>query len=610
MDFSYNEQGWLKTINQSSLVGVSSALASGFCSPTIPNQSTYTYAANPDPNDLFYLELNYDGIGFAATSLPSNIQKAGNIGLMAYRVKGRDVQAYNYTYDYLNRLENSTHYNVSSSTSVASMSNWYNENLTYDIKGNISTLTRQGYLSTVPTCAYNTIDILSYTYAANTNKLNSIADAANATYRPAGFNPNLGGSGYTYDNNGNLKTDSYKGITNINYNHLNLPSKIEWSTTKSIDFVYTASGMKLAKTVKTGATTNSIQHYMDGIEYNSASGSNRRVEAIYHAEGRFFNTNSGTTTPTFRTEYTIKDHLGNARVTFADLNGNGKIDLTNSTSDNEIIQENHYYAFGMAFEGPWLMNNGSVKDNFYMYNSKEYNADHGLNWNDYGARYYDPSIGRFTGVDALTDEPEQVDKSPYAYAWNNPIVLNDPDGNCPKCVKALAKTVVKSIAKGKLDLGEVYDVIDAGKTLVDPSASIVDKGLAIFDIVSPISTKEIKGVKDAILKTNKTVGKKAEKLVTDDLKKEFPNDEVLEQVTGRFKDGSPTRFDNVVVDAKTGKVNVVNETKSGNAKHSKQQDRYHNKDESVTLTGKNAGAAAGATVNRTTTETRTTRVKP
>jgi hypothetical protein len=50
---------------------------------------------------------------------------------------------------------------------------------------------------------------------------------ANATYRPYGFNQNLLSSGYTYDTNGNLKTDSYKGITNIVYNHLNLPSKIK-----------------------------------------------------------------------------------------------------------------------------------------------------------------------------------------------------------------------------------------------------------------------------------------------------------------------------------------------------------------------------------------------
>ena len=56
-----------------------------------------------------------------------------------------------------------------------------------------------------------------------------------------------------------------------------------------------------------------------------------------------------------------------------------------------------------------------------------------MNWNDYGARWYDPAIGRWNAVDALAEEPEQIDKSPYAYGWNNPIKYDDPDGNCPRC---------------------------------------------------------------------------------------------------------------------------------------------------------------------------------
>jgi hypothetical protein len=54
---------------------------------------------------------------------------------------------------------------------------------------------------------------------------------------------------------------------------------------------------------------------------------------------------------------------------------------------------------------------------------------------------YDPVIGRWGVVDALADDPMQVDKSPYAYGWNNPVNLTDPDGNCPSCVGAFIGAV-------------------------------------------------------------------------------------------------------------------------------------------------------------------------
>lgn len=69
------------------------------------------------------------------------------------------------------------------------------------------------------------------------------------------------------------------------------------------------------------------------------------------------------------------------------------------------------------------------------------------------------------------------------------------------------------------------------------------------------------------------------------------------------------KFDNIVVDPKTGKVKLVNETKTGNAQLSKQQKRYHNDGESVELTGGNARDAAGTTVNKSSTNTRVSRIK-
>jgi RHS repeat-associated protein len=66
--------------------------------------------------------------------------------------------------------------------------------------------------------------------------------------------------------------------------------------------------------------------------------------------------------------------------------------------------------------------------NNYRYNGKELQTDYGLEWYDYGARFYDPQLGRFHSVDPLAHKPKNVSISPYAYTGNNPISRIDPDG--------------------------------------------------------------------------------------------------------------------------------------------------------------------------------------
>jgi RHS repeat-associated protein len=181
-----------------------------------------------------------------------------------------------------------------------------------------------------------------------------------------------------------------------------------------------------------GTETNTW--YLNGFQYNDNG-----LEFFATEEGRVVRDvpfgQSGQNGQ-FRYEYNYKDHLGNLRLSFSDLNFDNSIDAT-----TEVLQEVNYYPFGLehsysADDLPPL----SGAENQYKYNGKEKQTEIDLNWSDYGARMparqkycrrqdwggYDPAVGRWNGIDELSQEYFAL--SPYVYTANNPILYIDPDG--------------------------------------------------------------------------------------------------------------------------------------------------------------------------------------
>jgi RHS repeat-associated protein len=85
-----------------------------------------------------------------------------------------------------------------------------------------------------------------------------------------------------------------------------------------------------------------------------------------------------------------------------------------------VVQEDEYYAFGLRVN-KYDFSNGNLN----LYNGKELQVDL-ANQYDYGARFYDPVIARWTSVDPLAEKSRRF--SPYVYGDDNPIRNIDPDG--------------------------------------------------------------------------------------------------------------------------------------------------------------------------------------
>ena len=91
---------------------------------------------------------------------------------------------------------------------------------------------------------------------------------------------NTSGNDYTYDDNGNMKKDLNKDVTNITYNHLNLPEVVSFTSNRSITYAYDAAGIKLSKTTNNNGNLTTTD-YASGFIYE-----NNQLQHFAHEEGR------------------------------------------------------------------------------------------------------------------------------------------------------------------------------------------------------------------------------------------------------------------------------------------------------------------------------------
>ena len=287
--FQYNIRGWLTHINDLSTIRQS------------------------QDSKLFAFQIHYEEAD----------QYNGNIGKVEWKTVTDAVQrGYEFGYDKLNRLKYAKYLTADRR---------YNEEysvfgITYDQNGNILTLNRNGLLKmdaledpTQLNKQYGQIDNLDYSYNEPTrlrsNRLLNVTDQVGQTSGIAGDfqdGNNSSAPDYEYDKNGNLLTDTNKGIAEIKYNHLNLPEIIYFENENQILNTYDAAGIKLKSEIVENGVPLRTTYYKNGFIYEQKSTDPELQLSFFGtAEGRIVKKEER-----FVYEYHYKDHLGNLRVAF------------------------------------------------------------------------------------------------------------------------------------------------------------------------------------------------------------------------------------------------------------------------------------------------------
>ena len=350
--------------------------------------------------------LSYDGLYNGNIASVSHSYQNGGV---------RDTFRYTFAYDNLNRM-------------VSAGNDHYGESVDYDRNGNVVALHRYGKRNNG---SYGLTDDLQLHYVGN--HIRGITDRQGGLVYEGGFDfkPKTVDRHrpYEYNTVGALAHDPDRNVT-VSYSVLGTPAIMAYGNGNTTEYIYDADGTKLKTTWKTRAAnalcsmvaaeeTGAEAKTDDGILSIQASVPSACVENSREQVGPFVFTDGKLERVLFdggfcllSGQYTaycyyVCDHLGSVREV---------------VSEAWNVQRNGYYAYGGPY-GDWNTN-ADVQPLKFL--GKEWDHQHGLDLYDFGARLYDPAVGRWTTMDPLCEKYYSV--SPYAYCHDNPVNRIDPDG--------------------------------------------------------------------------------------------------------------------------------------------------------------------------------------
>ncbi|MFC7336898.1 RHS repeat-associated core domain-containing protein [Haloferula chungangensis] len=255
--------------------------------------------------------------------------------------------------------------------------------------------------------------LVEYDLDKNGNRLARNSSVPAISSQSMGYDADDRMIGTNYDANGNTLTSpltnpTYQGTDVYDFrNRLIRRTKIDSSV---VDLLYDAEGIRISKTITSGATRETTQYLIDDINLTGYSEAvEERNESGGVAAAYSFGSDliSQRLSPAASEHYFLYDGSGSVAAL---------LDATGA-----VIERYFYDAYGKLL-GPAT---GVMSE--FLYRGERFDSDLGLYY--LRARYSDPNTGRFWSADrfdGFSDEPLSLHR--YLYANANPVTNFDPSG--------------------------------------------------------------------------------------------------------------------------------------------------------------------------------------